>query len=493
MNIPTVLFADAYKIGHVDQYPKGTSLVYSNRTARGSRLDGIQKMVHFSLQGFIINLLINHFNNEFFFKPKQQVVDYYHHRVKNMLGRDRVEHIEALHELGYLPLKIKSLPEGVRVPMRIPHTTIQNTRPEFFWLTNALETLMECETWGPANTATLAFDYRVAFEKYAALTGGPRDFVKWQGHDFSMRGMWGVDAAAKSGAGHLLSFLGTDTVPAIDYLYQFYFANSDKELVGASVPATEHSVMCMGMQESELSTFENLIFNIYPSGIVSIVSDTWDLWRVLTEYLPALKDRILQRDGKVVIRPDSGNPADILCGDPRGFTEASRKGVIELLWDVFGGTTNAAGYKELDPHVGAIYGDSITRERRDEILERLRAKGFASTNVVLGIGSFTYTYNTRDTFGQAMKSTFGVVNGQPRNISKNPVTDTGLKKSASGLLRVDLDSRGEYVVKENVTPEEESGGCLQTVFENGILMTRHTLAEIRARIEAEVEKELVLS
>lgn len=229
-------------------------------------------------------------------------------------------------------------------------------------------------------------------------------------------------------------------------------------------------------------TFKRLITEIYPNGIVSIVSDTWDLWKVLTEYLPNLKNEVLNREGKVVIRPDSGDPADIICGNPKGKTEAEKKGVIQLLWEIFGGKTNAKGYKELDSHIGAIYGDSITLERAKAICERLKQKGFASTNVVLGIGSFTYQYNTRDTFGFAMKATYGEVNGVGREIYKDPITDDGTKKSAKGLIKIEK-TEGGYIMKDQVSWEEEQQGELKEVFKDGELSINDTLQEIRNRVK----------
>jgi nicotinamide phosphoribosyltransferase len=230
----------------------------------------------------------------------------------------------------------------------------------------------------------------------------------------------------------------------------------------------------------ELDTYRRLITEIYPSGIVSIVSDTWNLWDVITKHLVTLKDEIRSREGKVVIRPDTGNPVLIICGDPQGKTEAERKGVVELLWDIFGGTYTSTGYKMLDSHIGTIYGDSITLTRADEICERLMKKGFAS-QVVFGVGSYTYQYNTRDTFGTAIKATHVVINGEGKEIFKNPVTGDGVKKSARGLLRVDLEE-GTFVLRERVTPEEEQGGELQTVFLNGELQNETSLSEIRNRL-----------
>jgi nicotinamide phosphoribosyltransferase len=290
--------------------------------------------------------------------------------------------------------------------------------------------------------------------------------------------MAGIEAALISGAGHLLFFTGTDTIPAIDFLEKYYYADAEKELIGGSVAATEHSVMSMGTNEGEFETFKRLICDVYPSGIVSIVSDTWDLWRVLTDYLPRLKNEILSRNGKVVVRPDSGDPVDIICGNPNGRTTFEQKGVVELLWDTFGGHINDKGFKELDPHIGTIYGDSITLGRAQQICERLMKKGFASTNVVLGIGSFTYQYNTRDTFGFAMKATYGEVNGEGRAIFKDPVTDDGTKKSAKGLLKVE-HSDGVYRLIDQVDWDQERQGALQTVFQDGKMIREYSLDEIR--------------
>jgi nicotinamide phosphoribosyltransferase len=238
----------------------------------------------------------------------------------------------------------------------------------------------------------------------------------------------------------------------------------------------------MGTIEDEIGTFRRLVCEVYPKGIVSIVSDTWDLWKVLSEYLPILKSQILNRDGKVVIRPDSGDPVQIICGNPKGNNDNERKGVIQLLWETFGGSTNSKGFKELDSHIGAIYGDSITVERATQICERLKEKGFASTNVVLGIGSYTYQYNTRDTFGFAMKATYGEVNGQGREIFKDPITDDGTKKSAKGLMKVELEN-GTYKLIDQVTWEKEKQGELKEVFRDGKLLIDQTLTEIRQRLK----------
>jgi nicotinamide phosphoribosyltransferase len=432
------------------------------------------------------------FQNDFFSKPKDEVCGEMKRELTMYLGMDYdVSHFEALHDLGFLPIKVKIIQEGNRVPLRIPLLTIVNTKPEFYWITNYLETILSNLMWKPMTSATIAFQYRKVLEKWAKKTDPTNiSFVDFQGHDFSMRGLDSVEATIASGLGHLTSFMGTDSLPAIYGARKFY---KEKGFVGASVPATEHSVMCAGGYETEIETFRRLL-ETYPSGILSVVSDTWDLWKVITEYLPALKEQILARDGKLVIRPDSGDPVDIICGLPNTHTKhltlpknsPEFKGVIELLWDVFGGTVNEQGYKVLDSHIGAIYGDSITIDRADEICSRLEAKGFASTNIVLGIGSFTYQYNTRDTFGFAMKATYVEVNGEGREIFKNPITDDGTKKSAKGLLYVHKNDLGEYVLIDQVTIEKENSDDneLKLLYEEGLFYNSiSTLGAIRNRLK----------
>ncbi|MCC6370382.1 MAG: nicotinate phosphoribosyltransferase [Bacteroidia bacterium] len=490
MRMNPLMLIDFYKADHRRQYPEGTEMVYSNFTPRKSRLAENDKLVFFGLQYFVKEYLIKQWNEGFFNLPKEKVLADYKRRMDNALGKDSIpiEHISDLHDLGYLPLVVKGLPEGTIVNPKIPVVTVYNTQPRFFWLTNYLESLMSAILWKPSTSATTAFQYRKTFNEYAKNTVSDTniDFVYWQGHDFSFRGMSGIEDACISAAGHLLSFYGTDTVPAIDFHEMYYAANSDKELIGGSVPATEHSVMCMGTKDNEIGTFERLISELYPSGIVSIVSDTWDFWQVITEYLPKLKNKILARNGKVVIRPDSGDPIKIIVGDKDAKPGSPEyKGAIECMWETFGGTITEKGYKLLDSHIGLIYGDSITMQRQKAILEGLKEKGFASFNVVLGIGSYTYEYVTRDTFGFAMKATYGEVNGEGRNIFKDPKTDDGTKKSAKGLLQV-TEQNGSLVLKDECSWAEEKGGLLQVVFENGKLVNEQRLSEIRERINRQL-------
>ncbi len=494
MRISPLHATDFYKVGHVRQYPAGTTLVYSNFTCRSDRLaemppDFDHRVVFFGLQGLAQWLLIDAWNDEFFGRSKAEVVGAYRRRMDLSLGEGAVDvgHVAALHDLGHLPLRIKALPEGSRVDMRIPLLTVVNTHPDFFWVTNYIETQLSAELWKAVTSATIAYEYRRLFTSYAERTGADPALLPWLGHDFSARGMSGLSDGASSGAGHLLSFRGTDTIAAIDYLEAAY-PDGEPALIGGSVPATEHSVMCMGGEEDELGTFRRLVTETYPCGIVSIVSDTWDFWRVVTQYAAALRDEILGRApdalgrAKVVFRPDSGDPVAIIAGDP-GAEPGSpeHRGAVGCLWDIFGGTVTDKGFRVLHPSVGLIYGDSITLERAGRILEALAAKGFASGNMVFGIGSYTYQHVTRDSFGTAVKSTFGVVDGQDRVLFKAPRTDSGTKFSARGLLRVEQED-GRFVLHEMQTRAQEAQGLLQTVFEDGRMVRMEGLETLRRRL-----------
>lgn len=349
---------------------------------------------------------------------------------------------------------------------------------------------MSTMLWQPTTSATISHTYRnILNEWYNKTVEENNDFlndVAFQGHDFSMRGMSSLETVKTSGAGHLLNFVGTDSIPGILYLEKNYNSNIENEMIGTSISATEHSVQCAYGQEKEFETYKRLINEVYPNGLVSIVSDTWDLWNVINNYLPRLHEDIMKRDGKIVIRPDSGEPIDILCGNPNGKTESERKGVIELLWEQFGGTITKQGYKVLDSHIGAIYGDAITLQKCNEICTRLAKKGFASINVVFGIGSFSFAYNTRDTFGFALKSTYAVIGGEENFLFKNPVTDNGVKKSQRGRVYVYRNNLNNLVYRDELdmksSKEFENSNLLRPLFEDGKLLRETSLQEIRNRI-----------
>ncbi|TXH10710.1 MAG: nicotinate phosphoribosyltransferase [Spirochaetes bacterium] len=479
--LDVLLETDAYKLGHLKQYPARTEVVFSNLTARGTRIDGVDRTVFFGLQA-VLKQLVAKWDAFFALSGFQlaEVLAEYREFVGELLDVDPrsvdVRHFVHLHGLGYLPIRVKAFREGSLVPLRVPYLTIENTIPLFFWLTNYLETTLSAELWQPITSATIAWRARRLLDERARQSGADLADVDYQGHDFSFRGMEGIHAAAASSAGHLVSFKGTDTLPAIRFVKKFYGSTG---VVGRSVNATEHSVMTAEGRDGEFAVYERLI-DTYPNGVLSIVSDSYDLWNVLTVFLPKLKDKIMARNGKLVIRPDSGDPELIVCGDPSAPEDSpARKGVVNILAEIFGTTTDAAGFKMLDPHIGVIYGDGITYDRADAITANLISQGYTSTTTTLGFGSFTYQMQTRDTFKMAVKATWVRVDGEGRDIFKDPITDDGSKKSATGRLAVRSMMNGTPYLVEHATQDQEDMQLLRTVFEDGQFLNLQDFDDVR--------------
>lgn len=522
------LSIDFYKADHRRQYNPNSNYIYSNFTPRSDRLFSGSKyydhrVVAFGIQMFIKDYLIDEWNASFFNLPHDEVVATYKRFMDHTLGINTipVDHISELHKLGYLPLTIKAIDEGSRVNIGVPVYTIINTEPRFFWLTNYIESVMSSECWKPMTYATIAYEYRRTFEHYANITGASKDLIPFQIHDFSFRGASNRQESMKCGIGFLLSSYGTDSCLSIVGAEQWYNADITKELVGTSVPATEHSVMTsniifikdqldtLGYYEfgSTRLTIEDLQFDaahtdsqrlaeiayvwylvtdLYPTGIISIVADSFDFWYMMEFGIRVLKPIIEARQpntlglSKVVFRPDSGNPTDIICGTPSDSI-VETKGAIECLYDVFGYTTNSLGYKHLNPRVGLIYGDSITLQRQETILSKLAAKKFATDCIVLGVGSYSLCMNSRDTLGFAMKATWTSIDNRPYDIYKDPKTGDGTKKSARGLLQVSK-LFDDYVLHDECDTSDHKLGELQPVFVNGKLVKETSLSEIRLRL-----------
>lgn len=582
--VPASLLCDFYKTSHLRAYPQGTTKIYSTFTPRSNKYMPIASgAVVFGIQAFVQKYLVEYFNTHFFSRSEEEVVAEYVRYMKFTLGIESPDgsHIAELHKLGYLPIELRALKEGTLAPMQVPVLTLENTHDDFYWLTNYFETLLSSEIWLPMTSATLSYEMRKMLNAHAMKTVGHTNDVPFQAHDFSFRGMSSLDGAMSSGAGHLLSFVGTDTIPAIAYLENYYGANIEKELVGCSINATEHSVMTAltptDGSRDEYEAYKHLITEVFPNGLVSLVSDSYDFWKVISETLPKLKDEIMARDGKVVVRPDSGLPYDILVGkinydvdfsqyhdeeiknfeediyeiardwanddcegshncgndfyivsfkfgdkiyevevgfsynrhdktyyyvenfgyDSEGVqwdTLESReisiedKGLIEALWETFGGTVSEQGYKVLDSHIGAIYGDSITYELADKICKGLEAKGFASTNVVFGMGSYSYQYKTRDSLGFAMKATYAEIDDKPVMLMKDPKTDSK-KKSQRGMVLVMRDQvTNEIVMIDGLSnhPQDidaiHANTMLEPVFKDGVVLRKESLSEIRQRL-----------
>ena len=539
--VPAGLNADAYKAGHIYQYPSATQYLMLNLTPRGDKwfnspleVDGV---VAFGIQRFVKDYLVDHWNATFFERDKKEAVDEILEVMNGVLGADAIgrEHWEELHDLGYLPVAVYSVEEGIVVPMRVPMIVFKNTVEGFHWVAGYLEDAFSAEIWKACTIATIALHYKRICKNWADVTCDNDFHLPWQCHDFAMRGMSGFTDDAFNAVGHLTSFKGTDSFPAVYTAKRAYGQFMTISDIGNSVPATEHSVMCANISwnstskevsdwhlmqsdnlldamrwRGEVDTFKRLLVDVYPTGIASVVSDTYNFWRTVTQILPELREVILNRDGKLVIRPDSGDPVHIVTGykaiewetaksmfykhmkslapenthlhdailncemydmgfgfaawlisegyemtvDKEDFDHADTvnliaaqktgqftvkrmltaeiDGAIKTLYNIFGGHVNSKGYKVLDEHIGLIYGDSITLERADEILKRLAEKGFASSNVVFGVGSYTYQYLTRDTFAFAVKATLAQMDGEEIMLAKDPKTDSGLKKSAFG-------------------------------------------------------------
>ncbi len=486
--INPMLLIDAYKFGHREQYPADVTQVWSNWTPRTSRVEGQKTVVHFGLQYFIKDYLMRRFQQGFFSRPLAEVLDSYRAVVHQCLGvpDPKTDHVEWLHKLGYLPITIYSIPEGFSTALGVPSLVITNTLPEAYWLPNYFETMLSMVLWKPSTSATTAQRFRKIGMKWAKIAGETDfGFLDWQFHDFSMRGMSGLEDAVLSGMGHLTSFSGTDSIPAIMAAREYYGAALT---CGGSVPATEHSVMCAGGKEDELETFRRLIEDIYPNGIVSIVSDTWDLWKVLTEYIPQLREKILARNGKIVIRPDSGDPVKIICGDPASEDRDVCRGVLGLLADALG-VTERPGKLAMINNAGAIYGDSINEDRAEAILRGCVADGLSPYNEVFGVGSFTYEFRTRDTYGFAMKATAVTRAGHFVEIFKDPVTDDGGKRSHKGIPAVyrtemSTEDNPEYFVKQGATAADLDNCAFEKVYSDGQLLVDVNFETVRRRVRA---------
>ena len=484
MKMPPLLLCDFYKTVHSEQYPKGITKLVSYFTPRMTRLNNEDKLIMFGLQAFVKQYLIEYFNENFFNIAKEQALKDYNRILSATLGKGsyKDDKIAALHDLGYLPLEIKAVAEGIRVPVKVPMIEISNTHPAFAWLVNAIETLMSCSLWHAMICANVGYNYRQIVDKYYALSvedNIPR--ARAMG-DFSMRGQESLESATASSAAFCLSFLNTATVPAIPWLEHYYNCDCSKEPVAFGAISTEHSVMCsnFAVDGDEITMIKRLLTEVYPHHSFSMVSDSYDYWNLVDNLLPACKKEILEHDGTISIRGDSGDPAQVV-------TET-----VFRLWETFGGTINTKGYKVLNPHIKAIYGDSITPQRAEKIYKTLVEKGFACNNVSLGVGTFSMQCVeegdilkpfTRDTFGIAVKATYGEMGDRPLLIFKNPKTDDGhFKKSQRGMCCVFENENGEITYQDgfdkNTFPKNKEN-LLKTVFKDGKTVKEFTLAEIR--------------
>lgn len=485
MKTNPMLLIDFYKAVHAEMLPEGITKSVSYYTPRMSRVKRWDKVVMFGLQGFIKTYLIDYFNEEFFKRPFADVMFEYKRIMDASLGEDtyNIGKIINLHKLGYLPIEIVALPEGTRVPIHCPMFGITNTHPDFAWLPQALESLISAETWHPQLAATVGYTYREIVNHYYNLTCDDNIPRARALGAFDFRGEECLESAVKAGAAWCLSFLNTATVPVIPYLEQNYNCDCTKEPVAFGSPSTEHSVMCSNyaVDGDEITLLRRLLTEIYPNTSFSAVLDSYDYWNIIDNVLPQLKKEIMEHNGCMLMRGDSGDCVEVVT-----------KTVFKL-WEHFGGTINSKGYKVLDPHVKAIYGDSITVQRCEEIYKILMENGFACSNVALGVGSFSFQCIeedgelkpfTRDTFSSCIKATYCEIDGKPTPIFKNP-KDGGFKKSQKGCCSVFKQGFDPMSFVDGLTWEEACAdplNLLETVFKDGKLVKTQSLSEIRERL-----------
>ena len=482
MKTNPMLLIDFYKAVHAEMLPANITKSVSYFTPRMSRIKRWDNVVMFGLQGFIKTYLIDYFNEEFFNKSFEDAIGSYKRIMDATLGKGtyKIEKIERLHKLGYLPIEIKALPEGTLVPMHVPMFGITNTHPDFAWLPQALESLISAEMWHPMLAATVGYTYRQIVNKYYNLTCDDNIPRARALGAFDFRGEECLQSAEKAGAGWCLSFLNTATVPTIPYLEANYNCDCTKEPVAFGSPSTEHSVMCSNyaVDGDEETLLRRLLTEIYPNTSFSAVLDSYDYWNVIDNILPRLKEEILEHNGCMLMRGDSGECVEVVTQ------------TVFKLWDMFGGTINSKGYKVLDPHVKAIYGDSITVQRCEKIYQILMENGFACSNVALGVGSFSFQCIeedgelkpfTRDTFSSCIKATYCEIDGNPTPIFKNP-KDGGFKKSQKGCCVVYRQPPNDIITYLDGLTWNEVGwtdNLLQPVFKDGIMIKEQTLSDIR--------------
>lgn len=501
---PPMLLCDFYKVCHNAMYPDGMNKLVSYLTPRKSRLKQFDYIISFGIQAFCREYLHDYFDNNFFNRPKNEVINEYKRILKYTIGEGTYDSskISELYDLGYLPLEIRTIPEGTKVPMHVPMIEISNTHPNFAWVTNAIESLMSCYLWHPMVCANIGYAYRQIVNRWYNLTvddNVPRNTALG---DFSMRGQESLESAVTSSAGFVLSFLNTATVPCATFLENNYYCNIENEPVIKGAVSTEHSVMCFNyaVDGDEITLVKKLLNKVYPNCSFSMVSDSYDYWNMLVNVIPKCKEDILKHNGILLIRPDSGDPIDIVCGTNRNFNNGDYKlstpeelGSVELLWHIFGGSINSKGYKVLNPKIKVIYGDGITLNRAEEIYHRLQLKGFASNNVTFGVGSFSHQCIempdgslqpfTRDTFSIAVKATYGEVNGEPIPIFKNPKTDKEhFKKSQAGCCIVTKDENGNITYEDGYNWTVSRSSLMKTIFKDSEMMNEDNLKDIRNRL-----------
>lgn len=459
MTYNLLLHTDSYKVTHWNQYPPGTEGVYSYFESRiGATYDrtlffGLQYLLQKRLLGQVVT-------------PEKideaEALALAHFGTADLFNRAGWEYIVE-HYDGHLPIRIRAVPEGTLVPVGNVIMTVENTDPNCYWLTNYIESLLT-HVWYSSTVATLSWSVKEALKGFLERTSDNPEAIDFMLHDFGYRGATSDEAAAIGGAGHLVNFLGTDTLPAMSLLLEHYGA--DLASLAFSVPATEHSVMTARGKDGELDVLDQVL-RLNPTGIVSVVADSYDIY-AFTDAVVARKDEILAREGRFVLRPDSPTPTH---PDPAELTVD----LVKRLWGGFGGTINSKGFAVLDDHVRVLWGDGIDPKGIYRILEALANYGFSSENLVFGMGGGLLQKVNRDTQRFAFKCSAQKRDGVWTPVQKNPLDVSKASKAGRlKLVRSDTDF-------ETVTQDQPGMDLLLPIYENGLLLQTWTLAEIRER------------
>lgn len=461
MQNPAVM-TDSYKAGHYKQYPPGTTQIMSYFEARG---DGTEQVVFFGLQC----ILLKHFVGQVI---TQEMLDEATKFWAAHFGRDDVFNREGWQYIidkhgGRLPIAIWAVGEGTPVNTSNVMMKVWNTDPKCYWLTNWLETIL-VQAWYPTTIATNSREIKKVIASYLEETGDPAG-LPFKLHDFGYRGVSCDEQAGIGGMAHLVNFMGTDTVKGIVYANEYY----NSGMCGFSIPASEHSTMTSWGKEHEVDAFRNML-DINPSGLVACVSDSYDIYKACEKYWGEdLKDQIMNRDGTLVVRPDSGDPVEVTLR------------VFEILWDKFGGETNDKGYRVLDPHIRMIQGDGIDAAMVIEILESFKRNKISADNIAFGSGGGLLQKFDRDTYRFAFKCCQIIVDGESRGVSKAPIA--GSKPSKAGDL-VLIEGAGENAGNFGTSTREEANAyglndAMELVFLNGELMRHDDFDVVRKRAE----------
>lgn len=456
-----IIRTDSYKVGHAPQYPKGTEEIHSYFESRGGDYDNT---VFFGLQ----YLLKKHLVGQVVTKDKiAEAKDVFgsHFGSTALFNEVGWNYILNQHG-GMLPLEIKAVPEGTPVPTSNVLMTIRNTdKSNTWWLTNYVETLL-VQTWYPTTVATQSREIKKMIASYANSTGDV-NLVNFKLHDFGFRGASSVESAGIGGLAHLINFLGTDTMEALMLGRQYY----NEPMAGFSIPASEHSTMTSWGKENEVKAYENML-DTYPEGLVACVSDSYDIYNACNNLWGGiLKDKIMNRNGTLVVRPDSGDPVQVVTK------------VLDILGGRFGYTINDKGYKVLDSHIRVIQGDGVDRDTINGILWAMKNNKWSTDNIAFGMGGALLQKLNRDTQKFAFKCSSAIINGEQRNVKKEPITDSG-KNSKQGYLKlIETDSGFATVSSADYSPEKFNSfeDRLRTVFLNGELKEEDTFAKIRER------------